>query len=71
LTTPEFLSAASPHALNQDEQKQLSDFLTRAKANSLGNEVIKTGASPFVSVKVPQTASEGAPVVFKVKIDHQ
>jgi serine/threonine protein kinase len=71
LTTPEFLSAASLHALNQDEQKQLSDFLTRAKANLLGTEVIKTGASPFVSVKVPQTAPEGAPVVFKVKIDHQ
>jgi serine/threonine-protein kinase len=71
LTTPEFLSTAALHALNQDEHKQLSDFLTRAKANLLGTEVIKTGASPFVSVKVPQTASEGAPVVFKVKIDHQ
>src|ERR1051326_1893279 len=71
LTTPEFLGAASLRALNQDEQRQLSDFLTRAKANLLGTEVIKTGASPFVSVKVPQTAPEGAPVVFQVKIDHQ
>ena len=71
LTTPEFLSTASLHALNQDEQKQLSNFLTQARANLLGTEVIKTGASPFVSVKVPQTASDGAPVVFKIKIDHQ
>src|SRR5437764_2366172 len=71
LTTPEFLSTASLHALNQDEQKQLSNFLTQARANLLGTEVIKTGASPFVSVKVPQNASDGAPVVFKIKIDHQ
>jgi serine/threonine-protein kinase len=71
LATPEFLRTASPHALNQDEQKQFADFLTQAKANLLATEVIKTGASPFVSVKVPQTVSEGAPVVFKFKIDHQ
>jgi eukaryotic-like serine/threonine-protein kinase len=71
LTKPDFLNSAALHELNQDEQKQLSDFIAQAKANLLGTEVIKTGASPFVSVKVPQTASEGAPVVFKIKIDHQ
>jgi serine/threonine protein kinase len=71
LTKPDFLNSAALHELTQDEQKQLSDFLTQAKTNLLGTEVIKTGASPFVSVKVPQTASEGAPVVFKIKIDHK
>ena len=71
LTKPDFLNSAALHELNQDEQKQLSDFIAQAKANLLGTEVIKTGASPFVSVKVPQTASEGAPVVFKIKIDHK
>ena len=71
LTKPDFLNSAALHELTQDEQKQLADFIAQAKANLLGTEVIKTGASPFVSVKVPQTASEGAPVVFKIKINHQ
>ncbi len=71
LNSPDFLNAAALHELNADQQKQLSDFLAQAKANLLGTEVIKTGASPFVSVKVPQTASEGAPIAFKIKIDHK
>lgn len=71
LSTPGFLTESALHELNQGEQKQLADFIAQAKANLLGTEVIKTGASPFVSVKVPQTASEGAPVVFKIRIDHK
>lgn len=71
ITQPGFMAAPALHELTPDEQKQLADFMTQAQANSLGNEVIKTGASPFLSVKVPQTASEGAPVVFKIRIDHK
>ncbi len=70
LTSPGFFAEDALHELTQDEQKEFDDALARYKANLLGTEVIKTGASPFVSVKIPQTAAEGAPVVFKLKIEH-
>jgi len=71
LTSPAFLNEPALHELTQSEQKELADLVNQSKANLLGTEVIKTGASPFVSLKVPQTATEGAPVVFKIRIDHQ
>ncbi len=71
LTTPAFLNKAALHELTESEQKELEDLVNESKANLLGTEVIKTGSSPFVSVKVPQTATEGAPVIFKIRIDHQ
>jgi len=69
LTTPAFLESEALRELSADERKELDDLLSQNKANLLGTEVIKTGASPFVSVKIPQTA-DGAPVIFKIKIAH-
>jgi eukaryotic-like serine/threonine-protein kinase len=71
LTTPVFLGADALHELTEAEQKELDHAIAQFKANLLGTEVIKTGAAPFVSIKVPQTAAEGAPVVFKLKIQHK
>jgi hypothetical protein len=71
LTSPAFLAEDALHELTTDEQKELNDALTQYKANLLGTEVIKTGPSPFVSVKIPQTATEGSPVSFKLKIEHK
>ena len=70
ITTPAFLAGPSEHQLTADEQKQWDDFRAQYKANAVGTEVIKTGATPFVSVKVPQNA-EGAPVIFQVRIEHK
>jgi hypothetical protein len=71
LTTPAFLKEKALHELNDTEQKELADLVNQSRGNLLGTEVIKTGASPFVSVKVPQTATEGAPIVFKIRIEHK
>jgi serine/threonine protein kinase len=71
ITTPAFFAGPSGHQLTADEQKQWSDFRAQYKANAVGTEVIKTGATPFVSVKVPQTADERALVIFQVKIEHK
>lgn len=72
LKTPAFLNEPALHELTASEQKELEDLVNQSKANLLGTEVIKTGSSPFVSVKVPQTVTaEGVPVVFKIRIDHQ
>src|SRR5882672_6665696 len=71
ISTPAFLAGASEHELTAEEQKQWNDFRAQFKANAVGTEVIKTGATPFVSVKVPQSAPEGAPVIFQVKIEHK
>jgi serine/threonine protein kinase len=65
-----FLNDPALHELTQDEQKQLNTLREQSRANSVGAEVIKTGASPFVSVKVPQNA-EGAPVIFLVRVEHK
>ena len=70
MSAPEFLNSPALHELTQDEQKQLGTVREQAKANSVGAEVIKTGASPFVSVKVPQNA-EGTPVIFMVRVEHK
>jgi eukaryotic-like serine/threonine-protein kinase len=71
ISTPAFFTGPSEHQLTAEEQKQWNDFRAQFKANAVGTEVIKTGARPFVSVKVPQTAPEGAPVMFQVKIEHK
>jgi len=64
ISAPAFFAGPSQHPLTSEELKHWDSFLAQAKANAATIEVIKTGASPFVSVKVPQTASEGEPVVF-------
>ncbi|HMG75052.1 MAG TPA: protein kinase [Pyrinomonadaceae bacterium] len=70
MTAPDFLNSAALHELTQDEQRQLDTIRQQNKANSVGAEVVKTGASPFVSVKVPQNA-EGSPVIFMVRLEHK
>jgi serine/threonine-protein kinase len=71
LTTPAFLDANALKKLGPAEQTEFDNAITKYKANLLGTETIKTGASPFVSVKVPQSAAEGVPVIFKIRIAHK
>jgi hypothetical protein len=71
IAAPAFFAGPSEHQLTAEEQKQWNDFRAQFKANAVGTEVIKTGAAPFVSVKVRQTADEAAPVIFQVKIEHK
>ena len=71
ITTPGFFAGAAGHPLSSDELKQWDDFRAQFKANAVVTEVIKTGASPAVSVKIPQTEPEGSPVIFKVRIEHK
>jgi serine/threonine-protein kinase len=70
MSGPDFLNGPVGHQLNQGEQQQMETLRTQAKANSVGVDVIKTGASPFVSVKVPQNAG-GTPVIFMVRVEHK
>src|SRR5438132_9512967 len=71
LAHPDFISSPALHELTSDEQKQLNDFLSQSKPNLLGTETVKSGASPFVSVKIPQNAEGNASVVFKIRIEHK
>jgi serine/threonine protein kinase len=70
LTSPDFLYGQAGHELTANEQNQLGSMREQFKANLQGTEVIKAGASPFVSVKVPQNA-DGSPVIFTVRIEHK
>src|SRR5215471_16608976 len=71
LTAPAFLDEAALHKLSQSEQADLARVVSDFKPNLAGTEVMKNAPAPFVSVKVPQSAADGAPVVFKIKISHQ
>ena len=71
IENPPFFSGPSEHELTAEEEKQLDDFRTQFKANVVAAEVIKNGAFPSVAVKVPQSAAEGTPVFFKVRVDHR
>jgi hypothetical protein len=70
LESPAFLNSPALNELTSDEKKQLDLLRQQARANSVAGEVVKTGASPFVSVKVPQNA-EGSPVIFTVRLEHK
>ncbi len=69
-TAPDFLEGPARHELTPEEQQILEKLREQFKANSVSAEVIKTGATPFVSVKVPQNA-DGTPVIFKVRLEHK
>lgn len=70
LTSHAFFYAQAGHELTAGEQQQLKDMREQFKANAASTEVIKTGASPFVSVKIPQNG-EGKPVIFMVRVEHK
>ena len=71
LTTPAFLEEAALHELSDSEKSEFDKAVSGFKSNLAGTEVMKNAPAPFVSVKVPQSANEGAPVVFKLKIAHK
>jgi hypothetical protein len=71
LTTPAFLDEEAAHELSGAEQNELNQAISGFQTNFAGTEVMKNAPAPFVSVKVPQSAAEGAPVVFKIKISHK
>ena len=71
LTTPAFLDAAALRKLNDSEQAELKAVIAQFTSNLAGTEVMKNAPAPFVSVKVPQSAAEGAPVIFKIKVAHK
>ena len=77
LSVPAFMGAPSVHALSPEEQSEFENFRARYKGNTAATDTIAadvmsaSGAKPFVSVKVPQTMQEGAPVIFDIRIEHK
>jgi serine/threonine protein kinase len=71
LTTPAFLEEDALRELSASEKSEFDQAVSGFKSNLAGIEVMKNAPEPFVSVKVPQSANEGAPVVFKLKIAHK
>jgi len=71
LTTPAFLDEDALRALSESDLAELNQAIAGFKSNFAGTEVMKNAPAPFVSVKVPQSAAEGAPIVFKIKIAHK
>jgi len=76
LTEPAFFSKqVTGKPMNEAEQAELTDFLTKNKTSEPVTELNdKDGAAPFVIVKVRQSKEpkdSGAPVVFEVRIQHK
>ena len=72
LATPTFLDKEAGHELTAAEQKELEDFRAKYKANAPTTDVINGGGTePLVSVKVPQAAAPGDPVIFEVRLEHK
>ena len=71
MTTPAFLEEDALRELSASEKSELDQAVSGFKSNLAGTEVMKNAPAPFVSVKVPQSADNGAPVVFKIKIAHK
>jgi hypothetical protein len=75
LSAPAFLAAASVHVLSAAEQSELESFRAQHKGNTAATDtmgdIASADAKPFVSVKVPPTLKEGAPVIFDVRIEHK
>jgi serine/threonine-protein kinase len=71
VASPAFLADEALRELTESEQTELNQAIAGFKSNLAGTEVMKNANNPFVSVKVPQSAAPGAPVVFKIKIAHK
>jgi serine/threonine-protein kinase len=71
ISNPGFFGGPSEHYLTADEQKEWNDFQAQAKTNAATTEIIKSGASPQIAVKVPQNGPENASVIFRVRIQHK
>lgn len=76
LSAPAFLAAPSVHVLSAGEQSELESFRAQHKGNTaatdtMGADIASADAKRFVSVKVPQTLKEGAPVIFDLRIEHK
>jgi serine/threonine protein kinase len=73
LSEPPFLnSQATGKPLTDTEQGELKDFLAKYQTSEPVTEINeKDAAAPFVMVKVPQSGTSGAPVIFQIRIQHQ
>ncbi|HEX8708893.1 MAG TPA: protein kinase [Pyrinomonadaceae bacterium] len=72
ISTPAFLKAGAGRDLTAAEQKELEDFKARYKANAPASDVINAnGDEPLVSVRVPQAAAAGEPVIFDIRLEHK
>lgn len=72
LASPAFLGTDAAHELTAAEQKEWADFKAQFKANAPVTDVINgSGVDPFVSIKIPQAARAGEPVIFDMRIEHK
>ena len=70
ITSLAFLDEEANKTLSDDEQKELSDYLSNNKANVLPTNVMNENSSePYVSVK--SSKGVGDTLVFDVRIEHK
>ncbi len=69
INDPQFFAGPAGHDLTPEEENQFDNFRTQNTANEVDAEVIKSGAFPMVSVKVPQ--NKAARAIFSIRVSHK
>jgi serine/threonine protein kinase len=73
LSEPAFLnSQVTGKTLADTERQELNDFLAKHKTTQPVTQINDSdAAAPFVTIKMPQSETSGAPVIFQIRIEHK
>jgi len=73
LSEPAFLnSQVTGKPLADTERQELNDFLAKHKTTQPVTQINDSdAAAPFVTIKMPQSETSGAPVIFQIRIQHK
>lgn len=69
ISDPQFFAGPSERDLTPEEEKELDNFRRQNGANEVDAEIIKNGAFPMTSVRVPQ--NKAATAIFSIKLSHK
>ena len=72
LSEPAFLySQVTGKPLTDTERQELKDFLAKYQTTQPVTQINDSdAAAPFVTIRVPQSGTSGAPVIFQIRIEH-
>ena len=73
LSEPAFLnSQVTGKPLTDTERRELNDFLAKYQTTPPTTQINDSdAAAPFVTIKMPQSETSGAPVIFQIRIQHK
>ena len=73
VSVPAFLSSqVTGKPLSDTERQEFNDFLAKHQTTQPVTQINDSDATaPFVTIKMPQSQTSGAPVIFQIRIQHR